>query len=537
MKKCLLLAIMVMILACMLTIAVSASTIYRDENGTELFSCEIADSYHIDSYEIKNGGFAKHDSEGDALTWYLDSTITEGDNVIKTVKSVKTKNVYENGAYTNGVSKTLVVSANYDEGTDKIPVFGAYSGSYSKELLFVYIPDAVTTLPQRFCQNVPVIECVFSENSLCESWDTLTFWGAKSLRGLFIPKYMTKFPESRDGEFTGCIRMETLTFHEESTLELWPQWYFAETKIKEIRVPDSITYLRSRAFQGMGYLETVYLSPNLTHIYKNSNNHSLFHGCGSLKTVYIPKGLVAENLIDNYGGGFDYSFSSGDSVTFVYTGTLEEFLKIKEVICKSSNNQQLSAATVENGRIVIADHCEVFYDGHNMSTNTEIHLTSYFEAIKFASVCLNDGCGYAGYDESKTIGALFVDYGYSATEVAINGAYSMSQFYGINKDVIEKYREVSSGFEFGLIVAASIDPFGAIDRGELDASKVYVVKEAVFVCDYISVSVNGITTTAMDKAVAFCVFVKDGDKVYYLNDGKTATQIELKSYNDIMGLE
>ena len=534
MKKCLLVIVMALIAVCVLAVAVSASTIYRDENGTELFSCEIADTYHIDSYEIKNGGFAKYDSEGDALTWYLDSTTTEGDNVIKLVKSVKTKDVYENGAYTNGVNKNLVVSANYEEGTDTIPVFGAYSGSYNKELLFVYIPDAVTSLPHRFCQNVPVIVCEFGENSLCSSWDTLVFWGAKSLRGLFIPKYITKFPESRDGEFTGCKRMETLTFHKESTLELWPQWYFAETAIKEIRVPDSITYLRSRAFQGMGYLETVYLSPNLTHIYKNSNNHSLFYGCGNLKTVYIPKTLVAENFIDEYGGGFDYSFSSGNNVTFVYTGTLEEFLEIKAVICKASNNQQLSGATVENGRIVIADHCEVFYGGHNMSKDAEMQLTSYFEAIKFASVCLNGGCGYAGYDESKTIDALFVDYGYSATEVAINGVYSITQFYGVNKDAVERYRAINDGFEYGVVVASCVDPFGAIERGELDDSKVFVAEEKSFLYNYLSVSVCGISDATMDKAVGFCVFVKDTDGVYYLDGGKTAKEIELKSYNDIL---
>ena len=537
MKKCLLVIVMAVLAVCALAVAVSASTIYRDENGTELFRCEIADTYHIDSYEIKNGGFAKYDSDGDALTWYLDSTTAEGTNVIKLVKSAKTKDVYVNGAYTNGVNKNLVVSANYVEGTNTVPVFGAYSGTYNKELLFIYIPDAVTTLPYRFCQNVPVIECVFSENSLCASWDKLTFWGAKSLRGLFIPKYFTEFPESSDGEFNGCTRMEYLTFHEESTLEVWPQWYFASTKIKEIRVPDSITYLRSRAFQGMGYLETVYLSPNLTHMYKDSKNHSMFHGCGSLKTVYIPKTLVAENLIDNYGGGFDYSFSSGDGVTFVYTGTLEEFMEIKAVICKASDNKQLSTATVENGRIVIADHCKVFYGGHNMSTDTEMKLTSYFDAIKFASVCLNENCGYAGFDESKTIGALFVDYGYSATEVAINGVYAMSQFYGINKDAVEQYRKIGTGFEFGAVVAASADPFGAIESGELDASRVFVTEEKLFAYDYVSVSIGGITEASADKAVLFCLYVKDGGKTTYLDGGKSVDSVAVKSYNDVLALQ
>lgn len=297
MKKVIFFCVLLSALVCIFALGVSAATVYKDEGGTELFRCEIADGYHIESYEALNGGFAKVDSDGDALTWYLVSTENEGENTVKVVKSVKTKEVFENGAYTT-IKKSVVVSANYDADVDKLPAFGAYSSTYSKELLFIYIPDAVKTLPQRFCQNVPVIECVFGEDSQCESWETLTFWGAKSLRGIFIPKNFKKFPCSSDGEFTYCTRMETLTFHKESTLEEWPGWYFGATKIKEITVPDSITYLNSRAFQGMSYLEYVDIGKNVTHLYKTDHNNSMFHSCVSLKTVIIPGGLKAENMID-----------------------------------------------------------------------------------------------------------------------------------------------------------------------------------------------------------------------------------------------
>ena len=534
MKRALFFLLMMLSAICVLALAVCASTIYVDESGTELFECEIADGHHIDSYEIKNGGFAKFDSEGYALTWYLLSTESNGGNIIKTVRCVKTSEVYVNGAYTNGVSKNTVVSANYDEGTETVPVFGAYSGNYSKELLFIYIPDAVKTLPERFCQNVPVIVCEFSENSLCESWNRLVFWGAKSLRGLFIPKYFTKFPESSDGEFAGCTRMETLTFHKESTLEKWPSWYFGSTRIKEIRVPDSITYLNSRAFQGMGYLETVYLSPNLTHIYKNSNNHSLFHSCNSLKTVYIPKGLVAENLIDNYGGGFDYSFSSGAGVTFVYTGTLEEFLEIKSVICKASNNQQLSGATVENGRIVIADHCEVFYGGHSMSDDVQMQFTSYFEDVLFGSACKNKDCTYAGIDTSRTIGAMFVDCGYSVTEVPIGGIYSMSQFYGIDRNNIELYKAATNkSFEYGIVVSVSDDPLSEKNAELVSKGQTFITPEKYIVHDFFAVKVTGFKEETLGKALTFCAYVIDDGKIFYLDDGKTVEKVVMKSYSDI----
>ena len=531
MKK-LLVVMAALLFTCLLAISVSATTFYKDENGTELFKCEIADSYHIDSYEIINGGFAKVDNEGNALTWYLVETETIDGNVYKTVAAVKTSEVFANGVYT-GIDKNKVVSANFEPGTDTLPAYGAYNGTYNKELLFIYIPDAVTSLPMRFCQNVPVIQCVFSENSLCEEWDKLIFWGAKSLREIFIPKYFKAFPESSDGEFTYCARLEKITFHKESMLEKWPSWYFGATKIKEIRVPDSITYLNSRAFQGMGYLETVYLSPNITHIYKNSNNHSLFHSCASLKTVYIPKGLTADNLIDNYGGGFDYSFSSGNNVTFVYTGTLEEFLKIKSVICSSSNNGQLSSATVENGRIVIADHCEVFYGGHKMSQEYQMQFTSYFEPIKFGGVCVNNACGFAGIDESKTIGALFTDYGYSATETAINGKYSMIQCYKLNRDAYNSYVALGTGFEFGVVVSTNNDPLNPENAGLIEEKKTYITEQSFIAHDFFDIGVVGISEGQIEAKLVFCAYVKDNGNIFYLDDGKTLSVAISKSLSDL----
>lgn len=194
MKKKILFFICVALMLVTFAIVGSATTYYTD-GTTEYFECEIADTYHIDSYVIKNGGFPKVDADGDALTWYLVSTEADeqtGD-ITKTVASVKTKDVYNDStsSYT-GIDKNKIVSANYEVGTTTVPEFGKYSGTYNKELLFIYIPDAVTTLPMRFCQNVPVVFCEFSENSMCSSWGDLVFYGAKSLRELFIPKYFTK---------------------------------------------------------------------------------------------------------------------------------------------------------------------------------------------------------------------------------------------------------------------------------------------------------------------------------------------------------
>ena len=534
MKRFLLVSLMVLALACMLAFAVSATTIYKDESGTELFRCEIADGHHIDSYEIVNGGFARYDGEGNALTWYLLGTATQGENVVKTVKAVKTTEVFENGSYTNGVTKKMVVSAAFEEGMETIPEYGAYSSnSHSKELLFVYVPNSVKTLPMRFCQNTPVVVCEFSESSLLESWGDLSFWGAKSLRSIFIPQNFTKFPNSKDGELAYCKRLEVLTFHENSTLETLPSWKFGDTRIKRLVVPDSVTYLNSRAFQGMAYLEYVDMGKNVTHMYKTENNHSIFYGCGNLETIVFPPKLTVENMIDNHGGGFDYFTSV--TPTIIITGSLEEFLEIQKLIGKAGNTWQFTSATVENGKIVTAGYCETYYGAHSFGESPEVVLGSYFEQVKFAYTCERTECAQREFDEAKTIGAMFTYLGYSYTEVAVGGTYSMSQFYGINKENIEKY-ESAVGYKigYGFVVSVLDNPIG---NENATGNNVIMADGNTFKLDFADIKVSGITDENKDKGVVFCMYVTDGEEVYYLDGGKTSENVACKSYLDIVEIK
>jgi hypothetical protein len=163
-----------------------------------------------------------------------------------------------------------------------------------------------------------------------------------------------------------------------------------------------------------------------------------------------------------------------------------------------------------------------------------MQFSGYFEPITFADTCTREDCGNKIFDDERAIGALFNYLGYSYTEAAINGKYSMSQFYGINREALAQYRAISEGFEFGFVVAANADPFGAVANGTLAEDKIFVTEEKFFAYDYAFISIGGITTETADKAVTFCMFVKDADAVYYLDGGKTVEAVAMKSYNEIV---
>ena len=92
-KKIILTLATVLVLMCAFVMVISATTtICVDEENTELFRFETSGSttYPITSYS--GTGFARYDSEGDALTWYwLKTTTLETGEKQYTGASAKTK--------------------------------------------------------------------------------------------------------------------------------------------------------------------------------------------------------------------------------------------------------------------------------------------------------------------------------------------------------------------------------------------------------------------------------------------------------------
>ena len=93
-------------------------------------------------------------------------------------------------------------------------------------------------------------------------------------------------------------------------------------------------------------------------------------------------------------------------------------------------------------------------------------------------------------------------------------------------------------FACSLTVTSAKSPdfvtFGMSKSLSQASDKIFIAEEKFFAFDYISVKVSGISEATMDKAVAFCMFVRDGEKVYYLDGGKTVDTVTMKSYNELV---
>ena len=182
-----------------------------------------------------------------------------------------------------------------------------------------------------------------------------------------------------------------------------------------------------------------------------------------------------------------------------------------------------------------ADGAEVEKKAHAYNLVGSIVYESYFDLGFKTNKC---ECGAEQALETATETALFVDYGYSVTEEAINGKYSVSQFFGVNKAAVDAYiNAAGNSFEYGFVVSSVNNPMAEENSGLIAQGKTYVTDSRFFQHDYVTVTVTGFTDGTMDKQIAFCIYVIDGERVSYLDNGETVEEVNLKSYNDVSAIQ
>jgi len=318
-------------------------------------------------------------------------------------------------------------------------------------------------------------------------------------------------------------------------------WCFNENNPTLLLCNEGVTETAAR-FSGT---TAVFLAPSLTISDSESGfkDGSILYCKGLADGSKVPSGNkctiinITDGTINNYGAcGVTADVTTADGEVNLGTVTHTTSAEIDNALCPV-------------GKVLVTsckycDYIAYSIDGvaaekkeHSYDLVGAIVYNSYFELGFKTTKC---ECGAEKAAEEATEKALFVAYGYSYTEEAINGKYSVSQFFGINRDAIEAYNEATgSSLEYGFVVASVDNPLGENSSDLVSQGKAFVTDSRFFAHDYVSVSVNGFTdgenesVNNLDRQIAFCIFVKDGERVAYLDNGDTVDRITLKSYNDI----
>ncbi len=128
--------------------------------------------------------------------------------------------------------------------------------------------------------------------------------------------------------------------------------------------------------------------------------------------------------------------------------------------------------------------------------------------------------------------AMFECKGYSVS--TFGDTLSMTQGFLVNRDALKEYKKYAPDFEFGLIIAGNKSENGAAFAPELSGD--LCVPQSHIVHNYFDIKITGITSDFTDKLVVFCAFVKNGEKVYYLDNYTTSEAVTGISYNAVLAL-
>ena len=297
-----------------------------------------------------------------------------------------------------------------------------------------------------------------------------------------------------------------------STVTTLGEWNIQGTAITSFVFPTGVTTIAGSQFKNCASLKEIYINNTTTKI-----NDNAFLSTNAFERIFfVGKQAELEALIAN-------TSANGNST----------FLAAAENIISYAEYQALED---KSGKYAVYgySYCEAYNDGQHVWANEEsLVLESYFSEIKIVDSCTVDGCDAKGTVD--TIGALFNYYGYSYTEMPINGAYSMSQFYGINKDNVSAYVAYTGNtVEFGVVTASVDNPIGSEAEG---TNKVIAAPIYNLIHDYFAIKVIGITEAYVGNGLVFCAYVNDNGSVYYLDNNTTSKDVACKSINDIKALD
>ena len=563
-KKVLLILSMVFVFALVLAFSVSAATIYKTSDGTELFRfVDENGDYDYDSYE---GSFPKTDESGNALTWYITATETVDSDTVHTVASLKTLgeagSINANGAYsfTSPVTNKNTVSINFpdDKGikTWAFSSFGGHGTRANNNILFVYCPNTLTAFANNPFQETNVIVVELDDETPITEIPQNFCHEARNLETINIPTSVTVI-NGHSGQngapFYNCYSLTTVTFASNNKLVEIKNSCFQNCKsLVSIDLPDSVTTMGDHCFSSCSSLEEISLPNSLKTVknhffawcsslkvirmgasfeyFNNTGDNSFTYTTGKVEAIYIPKTFYKTAPDTSLSYQVSYAFHGASAnCKFFYCGTADEFATAKANFLTqksaTSNNGNFLNATVityaeylaspesyATGRYVICEYseCVAFYDDKHVGKTQMVYGDNmYFENADICTVCTR--CNDTAVE--KTLSPLFKSLGYSYSSNAI------MQGFGVNYTVLAEYEAFYEGKEisFGLIATTFAN---AEDGMLINAEKKAQVDLTTKGYDIFEMKITGIGSENQATSLFLCGYITVGDKTYYLSVGK-----------------
>ena len=252
-------------------------------------------------YEEVGNGVSITGCDADAVNLTIPATLNG-----KSVVSIGKNAFKDNGSLT---SVTI---------PDSVTAIGSSAFYGCSSLTSVTIPDGVTTIGHSAFLNCTGLTSVTIPNSVISIGD-YTFWNCTGLTSVTIPDSVTSIGE---GVFAACSSLPEIQVSERNPAFCSVDDVLFDKSMTTIfqyptgkgglsyTIPDSVTTIKSRAFEGCSSLTSVTIPSSVTTIGEHA-----FQSCTGLTRVTIPEGVtsISKHVFCNCTGLTDVTIP--DSVT------------------------------------------------------------------------------------------------------------------------------------------------------------------------------------------------------------------------------
>ena len=400
------------------------------------------------------------------------------------------------------------------------------------------------------------------------------FNNCQSITSVVIPSTVTSIGYNA---FSRCSNLTSVVFEEGCSITVLNAHTFDGCAFSEITLPNTVRQMKQNVFASNPNLKVINLGASFVDFNLDGNATSSLN-CSSIEVLYLPSTFVS-TAVRSYIFGGDVKTNDfknlHPNIVIYYTGTKAAAEAIIAASVKEDGSyvngifgtctlvsleeyEELKASGEASGRYMVYEYnsCDAFYKGehtegvvlnscqfgcgrncgqvallddpaHQLVTTKTFGENGYFSACTVIEQCTV--CATKTIDE--TINALFVSKGVSAKTFGTD--LGLVQGYEVNNAAIEAYKAYAPDFDFGVLAYANVTG-GTVTPKPGDDKVVNVVFDKT-ANNYLEVKITGIPADFLNAPIVFCVYAKDGEKFYYLNDGTTAENVVGYAYNDIIG--
>ena len=248
---------------------VETKTITKDNYGFKLSHNYVANSYHIELYDVERD----YSIVGDAANYK--SLISHPSSAKRVILG---NSVVSIGTYAFR-SCTSLTSVYIPESVTSI---GKSALEGCRSLTSILISEGVVSIGEdafRGCSSLTSVHIPESVTSI----EDLAFYNCHSLTSAYIPSRVT----SIKGTFRSCESLTSI-YIPEGVTSLKSDPFASCSSLTSINIPEGVTSIGGSAFNGCTGLTSVYIPESVTKI-----EGSAFAYCTSLTSINIPEGVTS----------------------------------------------------------------------------------------------------------------------------------------------------------------------------------------------------------------------------------------------------